>query len=346
MQLINKIQGVSLNKILPILFIVVLPFFVWGRNILQGQINGFVFLSLLMAVLLLPNVWLKIIGIIATGWLGFAYAIDFIGSFPISPFVDASLVLFFAIVFYLFVYHTKYTFEFYAKIICISALIQTMISICQWLWFDPVSFLMSTIVIVKGTGIVGSLGNPNFLGAYLAISLPFFFRSRWVWFIPVIIIGLLISKTSTAIIGAIIGTAFFIGGWRFAVCGIVPVGIYLMVSTPAGTALNVRLDYWIDATKTTCRSLSSFIVGYGQGTTWRLDNQIHNEYVATFFNYGITGLACMIAYIATISRNNKILFTAFIILCVNMIGNHPLHVVTTAILAIVISALIERGRHD
>jgi hypothetical protein len=29
----------------------------------------------------------------------------------------------------------------------------------------------------------GSLGNHNYLAGYLAISLPFFLRKKWIWFL-------------------------------------------------------------------------------------------------------------------------------------------------------------------
>jgi hypothetical protein len=333
---------------IPLLFIAVLPFFVWGDNILQGQVNGFVFLSLLAAVLLTPSLWLKIIGLTATAWLGFAYAAAFVGTFPLAPFIDASLILFFGLTFFLFVFYTDIFFNTYAGIICISSLIQACLGICQWLWFDPASALIAQVVKVGGEmdfrTPVGTLGNPNFLGAYLAISLPFFFRSGWVWFLPVIALGLCAANSATAILAAIFGAAYFIGGWRGFLVGTVPAVVYLLGFSGKAVLGNERIPFWIDAFWKVCHSPASFLFGFGQGTTWQIGNQLHNQYMATLFNFGFVGLSCMIAYIVTASRKNRILFTAFLILCVNMIANHPLHVVTTAILAITVTALNEREK--
>ncbi len=338
----------AFQKAIPVLFIAALPFFVWGGNILQGQMNGFVFLSLFAAGLLMPSLWLKIIGLVATAWLGLAYAAAFVGTFPVVPFIDASLILFFGLTFFLFVFHMDISFDTYAGIICASVLIQASLGICQWLWFDPVSTLIAYVVKVGGeTGFrtpVGTLGNPNFLGAYLAISLPFFFRSKWKWCLPVIILGLCAANSSTAVIAAIFGTAYFLGGWMGFYIGVIPAVVYLMGFSGKAVLGNERIPFWMDAVQKVCHSPASFLFGFGQGTTWQIGNQLHSQYAATLFSFGFVGLSCMIAYIVTVSRKNKTLFTAFIILCINMIANHPLHVVTTAILAITIMALCERDR--
>lgn len=356
-------------KAIPALLIIALPFFVWGGSILQGQTNGLVFVLFIAAIIFIQNNWLRIITLAVTGWLAVAYSLSFIGSFPVFPFVDSSLLILFGITVYLIVYYTDIPFNFYANIICISALIQCSIGICQ-LWFDPIETILANIIIVKKVPrhneVVGILGNSNYLAAYLAISLPFFFRGfslrfyeffikkvkikipysapGWWLAVPVICFGLYIADTATATAAAIIGVSYFIFGYIGIIAGVALAAIGFFVFSGHDIVNDARVIRWVDAVQKVFHSPSSFLFGYGQGTAWKLGDQLHSEYIATFFNYGAIGLAALIGYVVTISRNNKILFTAFIILCVNMIGNHPLHVATTAILAITIISLIERDK--
>ncbi len=298
---------------------------------------------------MIPNLWLRLIGLNIVGWLGYAYVASFVGSFPSGPFIDMSLIIFLGLLFYLFVFYFHLPLTFYYGIICVSALIQAAIAICQHLWFDPVSTLLVSVVKVTGemdfSTPVGTLGNPNFLGAYLAISLPFFFRRRWVWFLPVIGYSLYIADASAACGAAIIGLGFFfLGKWGFI--AIVPAIVYVVILGRHSILTLDRYSFWMDAIQKACHSPSSFLFGYGQGTTWQVGNQLHNEYVATFFHYGITGLSCMVAYMVSLFRGNKTLVTALLILAVNMGWNHPLHTVPTAMLAIIVIALIEREKME
>ena len=323
------------------------PLMVWGNSVLQGQLNALIFGLFLAGILITPNVWLKALGFLAVGWLGFAYSSAFVGSFPSGAYVDASLTIMLGLAFLLFGFYTDIPFKTFAGIICVSALIQAVLGIFQWAWFDPVSSLLVHVVNVTGgtdhRTAIGTLGNPNFLGAYLAISLPFFFRRGWAWFIPVVLLSLYAANAMSAIAAVIIGAAYYFGGWRGAIIGIVPAGIYYL--TIGGQSLNnERYDMWFDAARKVSASWQSLLFGYGQGVTWQIDNQLHSEFVATLFAYGVIGLSAMIGYITTIYRGHRILFTAFLILCINMIGNHPLHTVPTAILAVTIIGLIERER--
>jgi hypothetical protein len=103
---------------------------------------------------------------------------------------------------------------------------------------------------------------------------------------------------------------------------------------------------WIDGIQKITHSWESILFGFGPGIQWKAGDQLHNEYLMTVWNYGLIGLTFLIGFIVTIHRQNRWLFTAFIILCVDMIGNHALHTTPTALLAVVIIALIERERNE
>ncbi len=328
----------------------ILPLFILGRSVPQGHVYGLILFSILGASLLLPNLWLKLIGLMISAWLGYSVMIAFVKPYPLTPFVNVSIIIFLGMVFFLFIFYSALPLDFCFGAICVSALAQAALGICQKLWFDPVSTIISKVVVTTGaldfSTPTGTLANPNFLGAYLAISIPFFFRRRWIGFVPVVAFGLCITNASAACGAAIIGIGYFLWGWKGCLKAILPGLVYI---TMIGDSLDHlladdRYSLWIDAIEKVRLSVPSFFFGYGQGTAWRPDNLLHSEYVMTLFSFGGIGLVCMAAYIVTIYRGQRHLFTAFLILCVNMAANHPLHTVPTAMLAITIIALIEREK--
>jgi hypothetical protein len=296
----------------------------------------------------MPDNPLKVIGCMVVAWLGYAYSASFVGTFPSLRYTVESLPILGGLLWFLFVLYSDISFDFYAGIICVFALLMAGIASCQLWWFDPVSTTLANVITVKGDmdfrTPVGVLGNPNFLGAYLAIALPFFFRRGWCLLIPVVAYGLWISQTSSAIGAALCGVGFFLFGMTGAVLAVVPaVAYFIIIDGHTLTGID-RIDFWMDAAQKVTASPSTLLFGYGQGATWQEGNQLHNQYASTLFHFGAVGLACMLNYIFTVYQGNRILFTAFLILCVNMIGNHPLHTVPTAILAITVIALIEREK--
>ncbi|MBA7562989.1 hypothetical protein ES708_04642 [subsurface metagenome] len=69
---------------------------------------------------------------------------------------------------------------------------------------------------------------------------------------------------------------------------------------------------------------------------------MHNDWLTLFYQYGLVGLSFVIGFVMTIYRGNKMLFSAFIIILVNMVGNYPLHLAPSAFLIIIIVGLMEK----
>ncbi|MCK9186378.1 O-antigen ligase family protein [Candidatus Gracilibacteria bacterium] len=74
--------------------------------------------------------------------------------------------------------------------------------------------------ILVGRNSIGTLGNPNFLGSYIAISLPFFYfnfknsqnkilKTFWIIAIAVGLTAILFSASRAAILGVIVGIIFY-----------------------------------------------------------------------------------------------------------------------------------------
>jgi len=260
---------------------------------------------------------------------------------------------------YISVYESKLKTETFYNFICVSALLQIVICLTQYfLNFDPHRYLVGLFAQVGASltesTVTGTLFNPDFVAAYLAISLPFFFRGKlksfkpqWWWATIPISLILIVSKSSSAAIPAIIGTAFYFGGIKYVALGIIPIAAYILYDRPF-EQLNAQLEggrgaIWMQAwEQIKTQPFVKFLFGNGSMISNRYP--LHSEWLTMFQQYGLVGLSLLVGYIATIHRKNRVLFTAFIIAAINMLGNYPLHLAPSAFLILLIVGLIERER--
>ena len=249
----------------------------------------------------------------------------------------------------------------------ISSLLQIGLAILQVWGVNLLPLIYSVIVptgqLLSAKTMTGTLGNTNFLAAYLAISLPFFFVRRWRYCTPVFAVMLFLLKTTTAVAAALIGVVVFFHSWHLAAVGLVIISGYYCfdrggyspldeVAQPVGDQIDLtRIAMWKLALSKVFSSWVHAVFGFGPGAGWGRKYPLHNEYVACLFNYGIIGLSLLAGYIiSTVKdlmkyrRRNRILFAAFAVILVNMLGNHPLHLAPSAMLIIVVAGLIERKR--
>ena len=250
------------------------------------------------------------------------------------------------------------------NVICVTTIIQMLITAGQINGTDPVFNLLAKIFEAKRTiGItepVGTLGNSNFFSAYIAISLPFFFRQYWMWFIIPIIAFLLDVNVSTAVFAVLVGIAYYyrdftVPGyfelktkWRYAI------GIFIIILAGFTYTIafdsrpfweNDRFEMWGIGLKTVFDGgWENIIFGLGPGAKWGGVGTLHNEWLSTFLHYGIIGLILIGGFALTVFKKNKILFTALIIACVNAMGNLNMHLAPSAFLIIMIAGLCERER--
>lgn len=339
-------------NILTLISLIIIPLGITGPNVHQAHVNTLLLVCFVGLALYLKNKWLTMFMLYVSAWWAFVYFMIWIGR--IHPqmsliVIDAILFFVFGAIFYLAVYHSPFKLDTWFNIICIAVLIQCVIGILQQFGFDLPELLLKPFVKVNkegGGNVTGTLGNRNFFSTFLAISFPFFIRKKWIWFIPVIVAGLIIGKTSSAGIAVIIGMAYFIGGWRLAVLILFPLIAYLLIFDYSHIFQNERIEMWRDGIKKITSSWNYIIFGTGPGIQWKIDNQLHNEYLMTVWNYGLIGLSFFIGFIVTSYKSNRILFSAFLILCIDMIGSHALHTTPTALLAIIIIALMQREKEQ
>jgi hypothetical protein len=361
-------------KYLPVICFALIPFGLWGQNIFYGHANSLILSALLILFLCKAdndyplNKWLRAFGVYICLWVAFSYLLSFLDLINLSAWFSAlnDSILFFitGLIFFIAVYRGTISFNIWANVICFVATIEAILSIMQWAGYDPVVALLKNFVdLISQVGVdipTGTLGNQNFLAAFLAISFPFFIRdgkrslydlnvpSLWCLALPFIVVSLFISKTTAALGALIIGLAFFYGGIWLAVLSIVPAFIIYAIKYQGMLLTNARFEYWQNAWQSTSSTWQTLLFGWGPGITWQPGNMLHSEYVNTFFNFGLIGLALMICYFISITwkSTNRYLQTAVLIIAVNILGNHAFHLVSTGVLAIVIFALIEREKRE
>jgi hypothetical protein len=106
--------------------------------------------------------------------------------------------------------------------VCVIALINVYV---EWLQLWGIS-VNSAPTDYFGTRMFGLTGNPNEVSALLAISLPFFFRKRWVWCIPAIVGGLVMARTTNGLLASLIVTGVYLAyrykdNWREMAIGMI-----------------------------------------------------------------------------------------------------------------------------
>ena len=89
------------------------------------------------------------------------------------------------------------------NVICAIALINAIFAVMQafglYILLKPVSREIP----------IGLMSNPNELSALMAICLPFFFRRRWAYTIPLVLAGLFLAKSSNGIMAVLIITSVY-----------------------------------------------------------------------------------------------------------------------------------------
>ena len=154
------------------------------------------------------------------------------------------------------------------------------------------TFFVKAIPLLSPNTPVGTLGNNNFLAGYLAISMPFFFRKRWIYAAPFLALLVVVSKTSAAVIPMFIACAWYQWGWK-GVAGAMVVGLgYATYDGAWNKLLNMaegdRGYLWTQALKLIFISPLSVFFGHGPGSGWGRPYPMHNEWLQCWFHSGLS----------------------------------------------------------
>ncbi len=381
--------------VIPILFLI-LPFaFLSPGLIWKSQLLFFIICPVFIMALDIKNLWIRAFLLYVSAWQIFVFLMSFNHkSFSPGPGLSILLSITAGAIIFKFISESKLSTEKWAMFIRIAVIVQILLSIPQPFGFNPTMMMLGlfTSVVEKLPGhLVGTLGNRNYLAAFIAISIPFFigwrtFKIKGISVNPAIIcimifLGFCLSPGTLA---AIIGLGFLFSfnlpilkrlvalsaamkvAVIFAVCYVFYTGNHLNEFTDLPRQLkeflttgNITVDpfqadvgrfaMWMMAISHLLKSWVFMVFGFGPSSFWGREYPIHGEYVSIWFQYGLIGLALMLGYIVTTyrflaARKELLLLTSLVILCLDMVGNFPMEIATTAFLAIILAGLIERKR--
>lgn len=317
----------------------------------QGQFVAMMCVAIAALGWMSNNKWIRAFSLYAVAWVVFAnvYAL----CVPDPRFVvgatdarDFARHLMVALAIYVAITRVEVETETWFNFICIGAVVQSLVALPQYFGVYPDYQLIGWTGIQTEQRIalvIGTMENSNFFAAYLAISLPFFLRRNWFYFIPVILFHLAMSWTFTAWVAAVAGLWSFVGlrGWPVAAAAFL-----LFVYIKPHVFQNARWDDWYLALQNYHPNWFTVPFGHGPYAFWGKLQALHNDYLQYLFEFGAVGLSLILGYILTIYRGNRILFAGFVAAAVNMLGNFPTQLPPTAFLIIIILALIEKERRE
>ena len=306
-----------------------------GQSVNYGHNITFIVCGVAALAFLMKDGFLTLFGIYIACWFLYLLISGLMGSIPgeiLIQALDGSMYIIAGMAFYVAARHCTGAVDRYMNGICVLSLVLSVVAFIQF-------FI--------GHGDAGStLACRNVYAAFIAISLPLFFRKGWYKFIPILVLGLIIAKTSTAIAAALIASAFYLWGWKGAGVAVIPaIAYYLVFKLPVhSVSLGARLEYWTDALSKVSDSWQTLLFGVGPGVYWQFQNELHSEPVYLIFNLGIIGLIIVAAYIfrSLTQCTDWRLQAALLAVVVDSFGNHVMHTAPTALLVIIILGLIDR----
>lgn len=253
--------------------------------------------------------------------------------------------------------HIKNQDDVLLNFVMLGALIQSVIAIGQFIDVDIyrnlIMFLVDGVSVqgayVSGhKAIFGSLGNPNLLGAYLALCLPAFFRNSFtLYFAAPIAMAVYLSGSLIPMAASIVAIAYyFTKDFKYKDIAFLigyPVLFYsFCFMFPEKTSDRMEIwKYFYDNT-------SAFSFLFGHSTSWFplnimqlrtgiVDNW-HNEFIAALNIFGIGAIAVIVYMLRNFVNNSKkdkvfsAMFMSGYVLCH---GSFPLHIAPTALLIMV-----------
>ena len=340
--------------------IVAVPFLVLsGRTIYEGHQVAFAIFSLVLISSMIENVPLSVFGYYAAGYVAVDFVRGMVGNvYPAYPYESLGLLMFvlLGMVLVYAVIRSNAKKEFFFNAICILAIAQMALAFMQsFAGFDPyiagLNLFIETMSTIPSDFAIGTMGNNNYLSGYLAMAFPFFLRKNWVYAIPAILVLLYLCNTSTAIAAFGAAAAFYLLGFKkyrliLPIVVLAAFASYVVVTEGgAGQTLvnDVRWKFWGTAIdKMIDGGWWSILFGLGLGGKTGISVPLHNEWVQTAFHLGVVGIGIVVWFLATLKTNDRLLKASIVAIVVDCMGNHPMHLIPSAILIMVVLALAAR----
>jgi len=246
------------------------------------------------------------------------------------------------------------------NVFCIFVLFECLVFMFQQYNLD-IEQISATVIgaTMRDIPRAGTLGNKNFFAAILAITMPMFFRKKWCWFLPIIILVLFLQQTTGGIVAATVAIAYFLlksKQFRIETKALIfaslAFGFVVFVQFFDTIALDDFRRYtWWDI----LRSMPQWIyLGNGPGSypIWGGAEHVHNDYFEAFFEGGIVSMVIITGYLISILYNayhqksqvGIILSACVLALCANALVNYPLHLAPSGFIAAFLLGMAYRWR--
>lgn len=203
----------------------------------------------------------------------------------------------------------------------------------------------------------GTVGNPKFYGALLAMLTPL---APW-WLLPVFAFGIVISQSFLAALAATLGVLVRPGlAWRWRALGVlggaVTVASVLALRGPSTDTTYARLNIWALAFREWLASDVTWF-GFGQGAWYErvpslqvmhriglpeIFLQAHNEVLQLLFERGVLAVAILVAWV--VAHRAQLVRSPYrgaaLALAIESLGLFPFRVASVAVTCVVILALV------
>ena len=98
----------------------------------------------------------------------------------------------------------QYNIEMFLNGMCLLALANVALMVAQGFGIDP----LYTQINAPHIHYVGFMAGKNYAGAFLVFCLPAFLRQRWIWAMPIILVGALVTGTFGPMACLVAGVVF------------------------------------------------------------------------------------------------------------------------------------------
>lgn len=299
-------------------------------------------------------IWISTVNVWISGFVAMCFVAMYFPFFDMKSAVSFERVFFasvwFAVVVSMF---DRKSADWLISAMCIVVMINVAYMLIQLCDADP-------LFRPKNPGsncVVGLMGNQNLTSAVFAFGLPGFFRRKWRKLIPVVLLGMVLSKSTGGLAAGICGGLFYSAcTFNHTENAYILVGclmsfvVYILVVDPP---VFLRFTAWREAMG---YFWQHWAMGSGLGHwktvflkyrlcggTWWVT--AHNEMIQAVFEMGIGVSVLFLGYFRNLyirfDQRAVLPYSAVIIIIVNSLVNFPFHIGTTALIAVTWLAILE-----
>lgn len=171
------------------------------------------------------------------------------------------------------------------------------------------------IVFLTGKTWVGIMANPNEAAAFMTICAPAFLRSRWIYFIPIPIAGLCLTRSFGGMLGFCLVIIFYLAmkGHKYWPSFVMFAGAVLYYHVVDKPTVGLRWDAWRQSIQLSLLNL--WPLGFGLGRWKELYPnlaaiqampegfiRLHNTFLQNYIEMGIASIGVTAGYFINLSR--------------------------------------------